>query len=198
MPRGELRVDVRGGVAGMRDVETVEGNGAAGSCAAAPGDAGAVGAQLGNADEVVAVRIDIEKGLFAHDGNARDFGVRRRGPFAGGRIDVADKNHVPVGAGPTAPLAVARDPLLLRAGVHVAIDERVGHPAAAGPAAILVKDEVAFDVHAAEGRGLRDGPLHGAGSPPVGVTAKPSTPRQKVQVALLRGRLASAWTLPVM
>ena len=34
--------------------------------------------------------------------------------------------------------------------------------------------------------------------PPVGVTEKPSTARQKVQVALLRGRLASEWTLPVM
>ena len=34
--------------------------------------------------------------------------------------------------------------------------------------------------------------------PPLGVTAKPSTPRQKVQVALLRGRLASEWTLPMM
>ena len=34
--------------------------------------------------------------------------------------------------------------------------------------------------------------------PPVGVTENPSTPRQKVQVALLRGRLASECTLPVM
>ena len=34
--------------------------------------------------------------------------------------------------------------------------------------------------------------------PPVGVTEKPSAARQKVQVALLRGRLASEWTLPVM
>jgi hypothetical protein len=34
--------------------------------------------------------------------------------------------------------------------------------------------------------------------PPVGVTEKPSAARQKVHVALLRGRLASEWTLPVM
>ena len=34
--------------------------------------------------------------------------------------------------------------------------------------------------------------------PPVGVTEKPSAARQKVQVALLCGRLASAWTLPEM
>src|SRR5579863_1661721 len=34
--------------------------------------------------------------------------------------------------------------------------------------------------------------------PPVGATEKPSTARQKVQVALFRGKLASEWTLPVM
>ena len=34
--------------------------------------------------------------------------------------------------------------------------------------------------------------------PPVGVTEKPSAARQKVQVALLWGRLASEWTLPMM
>src|SRR5579863_1530114 len=34
--------------------------------------------------------------------------------------------------------------------------------------------------------------------PPAGVTENPSTPRQKVQVALLCGRLASECTLPVM
>ncbi len=38
----------------------------------------------------------------------------------------------------------------------------VGHPAAAGPAAFLMKNDVAEDVHAAEGHGLRDSPLHGA------------------------------------
>src|SRR5579859_6958253 len=34
--------------------------------------------------------------------------------------------------------------------------------------------------------------------PPVGVTENPSAARQKVQVALLCGRLASEWTFPVM
>ena len=80
-----------------------------------PGDACAVGAQRGDADVVVAARIDGEKGLFAHDGSLGDLGVGRRGPFAGRRILDADEDHVPVGAGPTVPLAVAGDPLLLRA-----------------------------------------------------------------------------------
>ena len=60
------------------------------------------------------------------------------------------------------PLAVAGDPLLLRASGYVAVDEGVGHPASAGPAAVLMENDVALNVHAAEGYGLRDGPLHGA------------------------------------
>jgi len=51
------------------------------------------------------------------------------------------------------------------------------------------------NVHSAEGRSLRDGHCM---VPLVAVTEKPSAARQKVQVALLCGRLASAWTLPVM
>ena len=53
--------------------------------------------------------------------------------------------------------------MLLRAGVYVAIDEGVGHPAAGGPAVVLMQDEAAIDVQAAHGNGLGDGPLHGAG-----------------------------------
>ena len=52
--------------------------------------------------------------------------------------------------------------MLLGAGVYIAVDEGVGHPAAGGPAAVLMEDEVAVDVEAAHGDGLRDGPLHGA------------------------------------
>ena len=52
--------------------------------------------------------------------------------------------------------------MLLSAGGDVAVDEGVGHPAATGPAFVLIEDDVSLNVHAAEGRGLRDGPLHGA------------------------------------
>ncbi len=96
----------------------------------------------------------MEEGLFADDGGLGDFGVGRIGPFAFRRVGNAHEDHVPVGAGPAVPLAVAGDPLLLGAGVDVAVDEGVGHPAATGPAAVLVEDDVALDVHAAEGRGL--------------------------------------------
>jgi hypothetical protein len=62
-----------------------------------------------------------------------------------------------------------------------------------------MQDDAAEDMHAAKGHGLRDGPLHGSRRDLLmGVTEKPSAARQKVQVALLWGRLASAWTLPVM
>jgi len=54
----------------------------------------------------------------------------------------------------------ARNPLLLRAGVNVAVNDRIGHPSATGPAALLMENHIAEDVHAAEGYGLRDGPLH--------------------------------------
>ena len=135
---------------------------AAGRGAAVPGDALAVWLERGHENAPVPFRVDFKKGLFADDGGAGDFGVGRRRPVARGRMRDADEDHVPVGAGPTAPLAVAGDPLLLRAGADVAVDQRVGHPAAAGPAAFLMEDDVAEDVHAAEGHGLGDGPLHGA------------------------------------
>ena len=118
--------------------------------------------QRGNADAPVPFRIDFEERLLADDGRAFDLGVGRLGPLARGRMRDADEDHVPVGAGPAAPLAVARDPLLLRACADVAVDERVGHPSAAGPSAFLVQNDVAEHVHAAEGHGLRDGPLHRA------------------------------------
>ena len=95
-------------------------------------------------------------------GVLRDLCVGRIRPLAFGRIGNADEDHVPVGSGPTVPLAVAGDPLLLRTGSYVAVDEGVGHPAAAGPAVVLMEDDIAVNVHAAEGRCLGDGPLHGA------------------------------------
>ncbi len=52
--------------------------------------------------------------------------------------------------------------MLLRSCADVAVDERVGHPSAAGPTAFLMKNDVADHVHATEGYSLRDGPLHGA------------------------------------
>ncbi len=74
----------------------------------------------------------------------------------------ADKHHVPVGARPTLPITVARDPLLLAPGIDIAVHQRIRHPAPARPAAMLVEDQVASHVHAPQRHRLRDGPLHRA------------------------------------
>src|SRR5258708_24356889 len=113
-------------------------------------------------DSVVAGCVDLEIGLFANDGSLRDLGVGRLWPFAFGWIGNADEDLVPVGAGPASPFAVAGDPLLLRAGGNIAIDESVGHPSSTGPAPVLMENDVALHVHAAERSSLRDGPFHHA------------------------------------
>jgi hypothetical protein len=159
---GELRID-RCGVVAVRvsDVELGDGDGFSWCGGGVPGDANAVCANRGYADAVVAGGVDLEKGFFANDWGLSDLGIGRFGPFALRRIGDSDKDHVPVRAGPAVPLAVAGYPLLLGTGGYVAVDERVGHPAAAGPAAILMEDDVALNVHTAKGSGLRDSPLHG-------------------------------------
>ncbi len=146
----------------MSDVKTRKRKGMAWGVAAAPADAHAVGAQRRDAHVPVATRINQEERLLANHRCLGNPGIRRLGPVAFGRMYHADKDHIPVGAGPAAPFAVARDPLLLRAGVDVAVDQRVGDPAAAGPAVALVQNKIPEDVHATEGHGLRHGPLHGA------------------------------------
>src|ERR1035437_6344701 len=136
---GQLCVEGRGGVAGVGDVKAIEGDRHSGRRARAPRDAGALVAQLRHTNEIAAPRIDGKKGLFAHQGSPGDLGVRRRGRLAGWRRKHADEDHIPIGASPTAPLAVARDPLLLGAGVDVAVHYGVRHPAAAGPTPLLVQ-----------------------------------------------------------
>ena len=129
---------------------------------AVPGDALTVSLERWNSNAPVPFRIDLEEWFFTDDGCAFDLGVGWLRPFACGRIRDADEDHVPVRSGPASPLAVARDPLLLRAGADVAVDQRVGHPSAAGPSAFLMKNDVADHMHPAERHSLGDGPLHGA------------------------------------
>src|SRR5580658_9850225 len=74
----------------------------------------------------------------------------------------ADEYHVPVRARPALPIAVARDPLLLAAGVDIPVDKRIRHPTAACPAVILVQDQVAAHMHTPQRYCLRDRPLHRA------------------------------------
>ena len=125
-----------------------------------PGNAGSISTQRWHTHAVVSSRIDLQKWFFANDGSERNLGIGRGRPLAGRRIGYADKDHVPVGAGPFAPLGVARNPLLLRSGIDGAIDQIVGHPATAGPSIELVQNDGAANMHASKRRGLRDCPSH--------------------------------------
>src|SRR5215471_6191854 len=87
---------------------------------------------------------------------------KREWPLAGGWVGDPHEEHVPVGAGPTAPFRIARDPLLLGAGPHIAIDQGIRHPAAARPSTLLVEHDIASYVHASKGDGLGNCPLHHA------------------------------------
>jgi hypothetical protein len=69
-------------------------------------------------------RIDLQEGLLADHRRLGDLGKCRLGPIALRRVYIADEDHVPVRSGPTAPFGVPGDPLLLRPGVHLAVDQR--------------------------------------------------------------------------
>ena len=69
--------------------------------------------------------------LFAHRRRAFDSRHGLGRPRAGGRVFAADKDHVPIEAGPFLPVAVPGKPLLLAAGLHEAVDAAVGQEAAA-------------------------------------------------------------------
>src|ERR1700722_1995185 len=129
-----------------------------------PGDSHAPGAQSGNADAQVSRRICLEEWLLANDGGFGDFGIRRRRPLTWRRMRNANEDHVPVGATPTSPFGVPGKELLLWTRIHLAIDQGVGHPSTAGPAVVLMKHNIAADMHAPKRYSLRDCPLHTAAS----------------------------------
>src|ERR1700733_10800615 len=122
-----------GGAIGVRagNVEAAEGNGPAGRSPAMPGDSHTPGAQGWNADAVVSRRIDLEEWLLANDRGFANLGIRRRRPLSIRRVGNADEHHVPIGATPTAPFGVSGNPLLLWTCTDVAVNQVVGHPAAA-------------------------------------------------------------------
>ena len=158
----QLRVEGGSGVSGVGDEELAYGDRFSQGRATVPGDSGRIGSHCRNAHAVVACGIHLKEWLFADNRRLGHLCVGWRGPLPRRWILDAHEDHVPVGAGPTAPLAIARNPLLLRSGVDVAVNDRVRHPSPAGPAVLLVEHQVAKHVHAAEGYGLRDGPLHSA------------------------------------
>ncbi len=127
----------------------------------APADAARVAAQGGHEDLPGARRIDLEEGLFPHDRDGRDIGIGRIGEARrGGALD-AHEHHVPVRSLPAAERAVAGEPLLLRARADHPVDPAIGDEAAARPAAI-VEREIAGEMDAAIGGGLRHRPAIGA------------------------------------
>jgi hypothetical protein len=87
----QLRIDGRGGVAGLSDVELRERDGLASGRVCVPGDTRDVLRKIGNADAIVALRINGEEGLFAYDGRLLDPGERRVGPLARGSLRVTDE-----------------------------------------------------------------------------------------------------------
>src|SRR6266699_512705 len=148
----------------------------------APRNPEAVAVQRRNPHAELARGIQLQERLLAHHWRMRYLRVRRRGPCAFRGMHHADKHHVPVRTRPTLPVAVARDPLLLAAGVNIPVHQRIRHPAPACPAMILVQHQVAAYVHAPQRHCLRDRPLHRAASRLYG---EPPTALQKVVVALL-------------
>ena len=129
-------------VEGLRDVELIDGDGRARRGAGGPTDALGVGLQRRNEDEVPAGAVDVEVGLLADDGRPVHHGVGRVGERALRGVDAAHEDHVPYAVGPTGPLAVARQPLLLRGGDDLAVHDGVGEEAAAGPARVPLRVEV--------------------------------------------------------
>src|ERR1700679_3872891 len=143
---GKVRVDGGGGILRwLRDVEVADGYRLPGGCATMPGDSHAAAAQRGYADTQVSRRINLEERLLANDRGLGDFGVRRLRPLTRWWMGNAEEDHVPIGAAPTSPFGISGKKLLLWPRVHQAIDQVIGHPSAACPAAVLVQHKIAAD-----------------------------------------------------
>src|SRR5208337_126934 len=106
-----------------------------------------------NHHEVAAGIVAEEIWLFANQRRFVDHRVGWGGPVSGGRVGRADEDHVPHAAVPTPPLAVAREPLLLRSRYYPPINSAVRHEPAAGPSAIP-EVQIAFQVSSAQGPAL--------------------------------------------
>src|SRR5207253_10223522 len=91
----------------------------------APRNPEAVAVQRRNPHAELARGIQLQERLLAHHWRMRYLRVRRRGPCAFRGMHHADKHHVPVRTRPTLPVAVARDPLLLAAGVNIPVHQRI-------------------------------------------------------------------------
>src|SRR5580704_17156766 len=143
-------------------IKLVEGNRSAPRKPTMPRRAHAFSSERWDANTPLALCINFQERLLAHDRSLIHLRVGRIWPIALRRVGDANENHVPVRTGTACPFAVARNPLLLSAGIDVAVNECVRHPSAAGPPAVLVENQIATNVHTSDGHGLRNGPLHRA------------------------------------
>ena len=147
---------------GLGDVKLVDGDRRARRGAVGPTDALGVGLKRRDEDGVLAGAVDGKVRLLADDGRPLHHGIGRVGEVAGRGVRAAHEDHVPDPVGPLRPLAVAREPLLLRGGDDLAVHDRVGQEAAAGPARVPLRVEVEqvqlpLDVQPPQRGGLRDG-----------------------------------------
>ncbi len=133
----------------------------AGRRAVEPANAPGVGPERRNEDAVFAGAVEEEVGLLPDDGRPVHDRVGRVRERALRRVVAADEDHVPDGVAPVGPFAVAGEPLLLRGGDDLAVDDRVGQEPAAGVAHVPLRAPVeqlklALDVQPPQGGGLGD------------------------------------------
>ena len=169
LPRARALASWAADWSGRGDVEGREREVAARGGAGGPAGAARVGARVRHPDLPGAVVADVQEGLLAADRGAVEGGVGLgREVRLGRRADGAGEDLVPHAVGPGAHLAVAREPLLLRA-----VDDRagagVGEVAAAGElraggAVVHQREVAAADVHAAQRGRLRGRPEVGRGA----------------------------------
>ena len=160
---GQLAVDRVHGVRRLRHEEVAERDRASGRHALVPGDAARVPLRRRHPDVVVAAGVDEQVRLLTAERRRVEGRVRRVGERSvRGRPHDAREDLVPHGVRPASDLAVADQPLLLRA-VDDEGELRVGDEAAArelrpGRAVVHERDVGARDVETPHRGGLGDGP----------------------------------------
>ena len=150
-------------VARVGDVEVGDRDGAARRLAVGPRDPPRGGLRRGHAHGVTSVAVDEEVRLLAAHRRRRERGVRRVREAGVVRCALDAREHlVPHAVRPAGHLAVAGEPLLLRAVDHERQagigDEAAAGELRAGGAVVHQREVPARDVEAAHRDGLRHGP----------------------------------------
>ena len=163
-PGRERAVDGRDRRGRIGDQHGVQRHMASGRCPI-PGHAARLTAERRDEDRPFAPRPDAQERLLAHHWHGRHRRIGWGREARRGRARDTHEHHVPVRSLPALHAAVAGEPLLLRTGADRPVHPAIRHEAAARPAAI-VQGEVAGQMDAAIGCGLRHGPaIHIVGWP---------------------------------